>query len=234
MVTSTPDTLPAAAGGDLPTRTYGPPAAVVIGALIIGLVFAVVLEFLVIISFVGQRLWRHPELMHDPLFTLPLVLWVLVAVVSGVMTLRVVTLWLQLDENGFELRSLFRPTRRARWTEVGSVIAVRDIARDSGSAEALDPPETAYDGVYVLDDQGRRLLAVSSRFFGERAQRMALQRAREAGIRIEHIDAITPAELRREAPQALTFVDRHPTLLLFALLAFYIGHNVLTFAVWGL
>lgn len=215
-------------------RTYGPPAAVVIGALIIGLVFTVVLEFLVIISFVGQRLWRHPELMHDALFTLPLVLWVLVAVVSSVMTLRVVTLWLQLDEDGFELRSLFRPTRRARWDEVGSVIAVRDIARGSGPTEMLDPPETAYDGVYVLDHQGRRLLAVSSRFFGERAQRMALQRAREAGIRIEHIDAITPAELRREAPQALTFVDRHPTLLLFALLAFYIGHNVLTFAVWGL
>ena len=161
-------------------------------------------------------------------------LWVLVAVVSSVMTLRVVTLWLQLDEDGFELRSLFRPTRRARWDEVGSVIAVRDIARGSGPTEMLDPPETAYDGVYVLDHQGRRLLAVSSRFFGERAQRMALQRAREAGIRIEHIDAITPAELRREAPQALTFVDRHPTLLLFALLAFYVGHNVLTFAVWGL
>jgi hypothetical protein len=29
-------------------------------------------------------------------------------------------------------------------------------------------------------------------------------------------------------------MDRHPTLLLLALLAFYIGHNVLTFAVWGL
>lgn len=234
MVTSTPDTLPPDADGDLPTRTFGPPAAVVIGALIIGLVFTIVLEFLVIISFLGQRLWRHPELMHDLLFTLPLVLWVLVAVASCVVCLRVMTLWLQLDEVGFELRSLFRRTRKARWDEVGSVIAVRDIARGTGPAEMLDPPETAYDGVYVLDRDGGRLLAVSSRFFGERAQRMTLQRARAAGIRIEHIDAITPAELKREAPQALTFMDRHPTLLLLTLLAFYIGHNVLTFAVWGL
>jgi hypothetical protein len=172
--------------------------------------------------------------MHDALFTLPLALWVLVAVASSVVCLRVITLWLQLDEDGFELRSLFRRTRSARWDEVGSVIAVRDIARGTGPSESLDPPETAYDGVYVLDPEGRRLLTVSSRFFGERAQGMTLQRARAAGIRIEHIDAITPAELKREAPQALTFMDRHPTLLLLALLAFYIGHNVLTFAVWGL
>ena len=55
MVTSTPDTLPAAAGGDLPTRTYGPPAAVVIGALIIGLVFAVVLEQSLALARLGHR-----------------------------------------------------------------------------------------------------------------------------------------------------------------------------------
>lgn len=234
MVTSTPGTAPASAGVDLPTRTFGPPAAVVIGALIIGFVFTVVLEFLVIISFVGQRLWRDPLMMHDVLFTLPLVLWVLVAAGASVVCLRVITQWLQLDEDGFELRSLFRRTRSARWEEVGSVIAVRDISRSTDAGEALDPPETAYDGVYVLDREGRRLLAVSSRFFGERAQEMALRRARAAGIRIEHIDAITLAELGREAPQALTFMDRHPTLLLLGLLAFYAGHNVLTFVVWGL
>ena len=234
MVTSTPGAAPAPADGDLPTRTFGPPAAVVVGALIIGFVFTVVLEFLVIISFVGQRLWRDPLMMHDALFTLPLLLWVLVAAGATVVCLRVMTQWLQLDEHGFEVRSLFRRTRSARWEEVGSVIAVRDISRTSDAAEALDAPETAYDGVYVLDRRGRRLLAVSSRFFGERAQQMALRRARDAGVRIEHIDAITLAELGREAPQALTFMDRHPTLLLLGLLAFYAGHNVLTFVVWGL
>lgn len=234
MVISTPDAAIPAQDGDLPTRTYGPPASVVIGSLVVGFVFLVVLEFLVIISFVGQRLWHHPLLMQDLVFTLPMLIWVLIAVTVTVTVLRVITSWLQIDEDGFELRSLFRRTRTTRWDEVGQVIAVRDIDRGAGAAEALDAPETAYDGVYVMDPQGRRILAVSSRFFGQRAQEMTLHRAREAGVGIVHIDAITPAELKRQAPQAMSFVDRHPNPLLLALLLFYIGHNVLTFVVWGL
>ncbi|MGO1227194.1 MAG: hypothetical protein ACTMII_10025 [Brachybacterium sp.] len=231
---STPDVAIPAQDGDLPTRTYGPPASVVIGSLVVGFVFLVVLEFLVIISFVGQRLWNHPELMHDLVFTLPLLIWVLIAVTVTVAVLRVITSWLQIDEDGFELRSLFRRTRKTSWDEVGQVIAARDIDRGASAAEALDAPETAYDGVYILDPQGRRILAVTSRLFGQRAQAMTLHRAREAGVDIVHIDAITPAELIRQAPQAMTFVDRHPNPLLLALLLFYIGHNVLTFIVWGL
>ena len=73
---STPDAARSAHEGDLPTRTYGPPASVVIGSLVVGFVFVVVLEFLVIISFVGQRLWTDPALKEDFLFTLPLLLWV--------------------------------------------------------------------------------------------------------------------------------------------------------------
>lgn len=233
MVISTPDAARSAHEGDLPTRTYGPPASVVIGSLVVGFVFVVVLEFLVIISFVGQRLWTDPALKEDFLFTLPLLLWVVVAVSVTVTVLRVITSWLQIHERGFELRSLFRRTRTVSWDEVGQVIAARDI--DRGTApEVLDAPETAYDGVYVMDRQGRRILAVSSRFFGHRAQEMTLQRAREAGVSIVHIDAITPAELMRQAPEAMSFVDRHPNLLLLLLLAFYVGHNVLTFAIWGL
>lgn len=236
MVISTPDAASSsrAREEDLPTRTFGPPAAVVVGTLVVAAVFVVVLEFLVIISFVGQRLWRDPAMMHDPVFTLPLLLWVLIALAVTVVSLRVLTSWLHLDAKGFVLRSLFRRTRSARWDEVGLVIAVRDIGRESPAAEALDPPETAYDGVYVMDSTGRRVLAVSSRFFGPRAQEMALRRAREAGVRIEHIDAISQGELRDQAPQALSFVDRHPNLLVTALLLFYIGHNLLTFIVWGL
>lgn len=234
MVISTPDTAPAARDENLPTRTYGPPASVVLGSLVVALVFLVVLEFLVIISFVGQKLWRHPELMHDLVFTLPLLLWAVMAAAVAVVCLRVITSWLQIDEQGFQLRSLFRRTRAARWDEVGTVIAARDIDRGSTPAETLDAPESAYDGVYVMDRDGRRMLAVSSRFFGPRAQEMTLRRAREAGVRLEHIDAITPAELRRQAPQAMSFVDRHPNLLLLALLVFYGGHNLLTFIVWGL
>ena len=234
MVISRSDAARSAREDDLPSRTFGPPATVVIGSLVVGAVFLVVLEFLVIISFVGQRLWDHPALMNDLVFTLPLILWVVTAAVVIVTVLRVITSWLQIDEEGFELRSLFRRTRSVRWGEVGQVIAARDIDRGATAAEMLDVPETAYDGVYVLDRRGRRMLAVSSRFFGPRAQEMTLHRAREAGVRIDHIDAITPSELMGQAPQAMSFVDRHPNLLLLVLLLFYAGHNVLTFVVWGL
>ena len=234
MVISSPDTMRSPDHDDRPTRTFGPPAGVVLGTLAAGVVFVVVLEFLVIISFVGQRLWKHPALLHDAVFTAPFLLWVLVAVVSSLVCLRVLTAWLQIDEHGFELRSLARRTRKAGWDEVGRVIAVRDIDRGATPAEMLDAPATAYDGVYLLDPGGHRMLAVSSRFFGPRAQDMTLHRAREAGVRIDHIDAITTADLRAQAPQALSFVDRHANLLLLLLAAFYVFHNVLTFAVWGL
>lgn len=234
MVISSPDATRPPDHDDRPTRTFGPPAGVVLGTLGAGFVFVVVLEFLVIISFVGQRLWNHPALLRDVVFTAPALLWVLVAVASSLLCLRVLTAWLQIDEEGFELRSLARRTRKASWDEVGRVIAVRDIDRGATPAEMLDAAETAYDGVYLLDPQGHRMIAVSSRFFGPRAQEMTLHRARRAGVRIDHIDAITTADLRAQAPQALSSVDRHPNLLLLLLAAFYIVHNVLTFAVWGL
>ncbi|SLM97083.1 hypothetical protein FM103_02805 [Corynebacterium xerosis] len=234
MVISSPDSAHPAEDDSRPTRTFGPPAGVVLGTLGVGFVFVVVLEFLVIISFVGQRLWNDPALLRDLVFTMPLLLWVLVAAGSAVFCLRILTAWLQIDEEGFVLRSLARHTRTVRWDEVGQVIAVRDIDRGASPAEMLDASETTYDGVYVMDGAGRRVLAVSSRFFGPRAQEMTLRRAREAGTTIDHIDAITVKDLQEQAPQALSFVDRHPNLLLLLLAAFYIFHNVLTFAVWGL
>lgn len=234
MVIRSSDDAPPVGDDSRPTRTFGPPAAVVLGTLGAGFVFAVILEFLVIISFVGQRLWNDPALLRDVVFTMPFLLWVVVAAGSAVVCLRILTAWLQIDEEGFELRSLARRTRTVRWDEVGQVIAVRDIDRGASAAEMPDASETTYDGVYVMDRQGRRVLAVSSRFFGPRAQEMTLRRASEAGAPIDHIDAITKKDLQAQAPQALSFVDRHPNLLLLLLAAFYIFHNVLTFAVWGL
>ncbi|MEE1651650.1 hypothetical protein V1260_12745 [Brachybacterium sp. J144] len=219
---------------DRPTRTFGPPAPVVLGTLGVALVFVIVLEFLVIISFVGQRLWTVPALRESFLFQLPLLLWALVVIASVVGVLRVLTAWLQVDSDGFTLRGLARRTRSARWDEVGGVLAVRAIERGAGSDEGLDLSETAYDGVYLLDAEGHRLVAVSNRFFGPRAQEACLRHAAAAGVRIDRIDAISPAELRRQAPWALGVVDRHPTLVALCLAVFYIGHNVLTFAVWGL
>lgn len=220
--------------GGRSTRVFGPPASVVIGTLVAMAIFVVVLEFLVIISFVGQRLWTDPRLAHDAVFTLPLLIWVGIAVTAVIITLRVLTAWIQIDENGFRLRALGRRTREADWDQVGRVIAVRDIDRGRSPTEMLEAAENAYDGVYVMDREDHRLLAVSSRFFGPRAQRMALRRAEEAGVHIDYIEAMTAAELREHAPQALSYADRHPSLILLLVAAFYLFHNVLTFAVWGL
>lgn len=237
MVTPPPPAASAAdpaAEDSRPSRTFGPPAAVVLGTLVAGVVVVVVLEFLVIISFVGQRLWRSPLLLTDLVFSLPFLIWVGLLLVSVVGMLRVLTAWLQVDGRGFTLRALGRRTVTGTWSDVGRVIAVRDIDRGATPAEMLEAAENAYDGVYLLDEEGRRLLAVSSRFFGPRAQEATLRHARAAGVAVEDIDAITTADLRHRFPQALTVVDRHPNLLLLGLAVFYVGHNVLTFAVWGL
>lgn len=217
-----------------PTRTFGPPPQVVVGTLVAGLVFVVVLEFLVIISFLGQRLWRNPLIGHDLVFTLPFLVWLAVAAVVVMGMLRVMTGWLQVDEHGFRLRALGRRGVAGSWQRVGRVLAVRDIERGASPAEMLEAVENAYDGVYLLDQEDRRLLAVSSRFFGPRAQQATLRHARAAGVPVEEIDAITAEDLRERAPQALTVLDRHPTLLLLGLALFYLAHNVLTFAIWGL
>src|SRR5699024_5616617 len=147
---------------------------------------------------------------------------------------RVLTAWLQIDEEGFELRGLGRPTVKAVWSEVGQVIAGRDIERGSSATEMLDDPASAYGGVYVLDRRGQRLLAVSSRVVGWRELGRPREMARHADVRTEQIDAFGTAELRAQVPQALSFVDLHPNLILLLLAAFYIFPNVLTFAVWGL
>ncbi|MCT1998449.1 hypothetical protein M3C58_09650 [Brachybacterium muris] len=217
-----------------PTRTFSPPGRVVLGTLLIALVFVVVLEFLVIISFVGQRLWRDPALTSDLGFTLPLLLWVAVAVLAVIGVLRVVTAWLHVDEKGFRLQGLCRSTLEAPWKDVARVIAVRDIDRGASPAEALDSGETSYDGVYLMDAHDHRMLAVSSRLFGDRAQETVLRHAENAGVPVDHYDAIRPRELRKQVPQALTFIDRHPNLLLLGLVVFYVFHNVYTFVVWGL
>ncbi len=218
----------------LPERVFSPPRPVVIGTLVAALVFAVVLDFLVIISFIGQRMWNDQRLLRDLVYSLPLLLWVLVLICAVIFALRILTSWLQVDENGVCLKSLFRKPVQATWDEVGSIIAVRDIDRGTSPAEMLDAPETAYDGVYVMDPQGKRLLAVSSRFFGPRAQRTTLARARDAGVTVKNIDVITPSALRKQVPQALTFADRHPNLLLGCVILFYLAQNILTFAIWGL
>lgn len=221
-------------GSGEPQRVFGPPRGVVIGTIVAALVFAVVLEFLVFISFVGQRLWTDPRLYTSPLFMAPLLIWIAVLLASALFVVRTLTVWLQVDENGFTLRGLYRRTVTGTWADVGRVIAVQDIDRGATPAEMLDAPENAYDGVFVMGRSGTRLLAVSSRLFGPTAQDAVLAAARNAGVQIESIDAIPVKALRRREPAAMHVADRHPGLLLLLGILFYVGHNVLTFWVWGL
>lgn len=216
------------------TRIFGPPAPAVIGTLVASLVFVVGLEFLVLISFIGQRLWRHPLLLHDLVFSLPLLGWVVVLGASVVMVARIVTTWLQLTDAGMGVHGLFRRTVEVPWSEVGRVVAVRELERGTSPAEMLDRSGAPYDGVYVLDREGRRLVNVSGRFFGRGAQHAMVERARAAGVEIREVERIDPRALHRSEPRALTVIDRHPRLVLLGLATFYIAHNVLTFVIWGL
>lgn len=216
------------------TRIFGPPAPAVIGTLAASVVFVIGLEFLVLISFIGQRLWRHPLMLHDAVFSLPLLGWVLVLGASVVMVARIVTTWLQLTDAGMGVHGLFRRAVAVPWSEVGRVLAVRQLERGTSPAEMLDRSGAPYDGVYVLDAQGRRLINVSGRFFGRGAQHAMVERARAAGVEIVDIEHIDPRALHAREPHALTPIDRHPRVFLLALAAFYIAHNVLTFIIWGL
>ncbi|EWS81895.1 hypothetical protein [Brachybacterium phenoliresistens] len=216
------------------TRIFGPPAPAVIGTVLASFVFVIVLEFLVLISFVGQRLWNHPLMLHDLVFTLPLLGWVLVLAASIVMVARIVTTWLQLTDVGVDVHGLFRRSITMTWAEVGRVVAVQQIDRGASPAEMLERSGSPYDGVFVLDRGGRRLVNVSGRFFGFGAQHAMVERARAAGVEVRDIELITPRELHALEPHALSFIDRHPHLVLLGLAAFYVAHNVLTFVIWGL
>lgn len=216
-----------------PTRVHGPLRSAVIAAVVLAATAVIVLEFLVLTSFVGQRLWNDPRLFHELRFTLPLAIWLGLLAVCAVLLLRIVTSWLRIGDEGLALNGLFRRARRLRWDGIGRIVAVGDIARrpaSSGTPAHAGP----YEGLYVLDADDRRLVTVSGRLFGATAQQRVLEQARQAGARVEVIDRMTPKDLRERVRRGLTLVDLHPGLVVLAALAFYVGHTVLSLAVWGL
>lgn len=215
------------------TTTFGPTRGAVIGTLAAAVVFVIVLEFLVLISFIGQHLWTDPRLGGDVLFTLPLLLWVLVAAVSLTAVMRIVTCWFRFTEDGVRVNGLFRRQRLIRWEEVDRVLAVHEIHRGSSAIGALDTGG-AFDAIVLLGPDGQRLASVPSRFYSLEAQQAVLIAASEAGTEVVEIHGIGPKELRAIAPRALAPIDGHPRLMLLAAAVFYLAHNVLTFAVWGL
>lgn len=217
-----------------PTRVFGPSRPVVVASLVIALVFVVVLEFLVGTSFVGQRLWAHPALFTELWFTLPLLLWLAVLAVAVVLVLRTVTAWMQVDETSCTLRGLCRRTRRVRWEDVHDVLAVHDIERRGAAPSELLEGDETFDGVYLLDQDRRILVSLPARLVGGAGQRTAIARAHEAGVEVELVARMSPAQLRERVRRPLGFADLHPGLMALGLVVFYAGHNLLTFIVWGM
>lgn len=215
-------------------HVYGPPLPVVIGTLAVAAVFAFVLEFLVIISFVGQRLWQDPRLGSDLLFSLPLVMWVLVLAATALMAVRVLTTWLHVDADGFHVRGLVRHARAGVWDQVDRVVAVQDIDRATETGEGPDTTARAFDAVYLMAADGARLAVISGRFFGRAAQDAVLSYAGAAGVGIEYLDRDTLRALRTSFPRALSFGDLHPGMVLLLVVLFYVGHNALMFWQWGM
>lgn len=215
------------------TTTFGPSRGAVLGTLAAGLVFTVVLEFLVLISFLGQRIWRDPRLGSDLIFTLPLLLWVLVLVVCIIAGLRIVTCWFRFTDTGVSVNGLLRSQRHIRWEDVDRVLAVHTIQRGSAPASRR-ASDGAFESIILLGADGERLVTVSNRFYGLEAQRALLIAASEAGREVVEIRTIGPKELRSIAPHALGPLDAHPSLMLLAAVVFYLAHNALTFTIWGL
>lgn len=216
------------------TTSFGPARASVVGAIAAGIVFVIVLEFLVLISFVGQRLWRHPDFGSDFLFTLPMLLWLGVAVVGTLTTIRIVSSWFRVTPESLSVRGLIRRQRTIAWSQVAKIFAVHEITRKNAAVDVLDRRDDSFDLVVLLDERGKRLASAPSRFFDLRTQEAILVTAREAGVEVIEIQEIRPKELRTLAPKALSWLDAHPTLMLLFAVLFYLGHYVLTFAVWGL
>jgi len=206
----------------------------VLAALVGAITFVVVLEFLVLTSFVGQRLWNDDALFHEVLFTLPLVLWLLILIAAVVTCLRTITSWLTVGESGFSTHGLFRRTASHEWSEVARIVAVRDVTRAPRPTARESAPEGPYDGVFVLGTNGRRLATFSGRLFGARAQHAVIDQARAAGTEVDEVGQLSPRELRTRVPRSIPVADLHPGLVLLLVVAFYAAHNLLTFVVWGL
>jgi hypothetical protein len=216
------------------SHVFGPPRTVVFGSLFTGVVCAFVLEFLVLVSFLGQRLWTDPRMGHEFLFTLPLLLWVLVLAVSVVTTLRGITTWLHVDATGMSLRGLCRRSFYLRWDQVDRVVAVADRVHAEEAADMLDEDPGTFDAVYLLDADGKLLTTVSGRLFTRPALEATLRCAAMAGVHTEVMDVRGQGDIRLRLPRVLSFSDTHPQWILALLVLFYFGHNVLTFWIWGL
>ncbi len=211
-----------------------PSPAAMSAALLAAIVFTVLLEFLVGISFIGQGLWSDPRLFHDHWFTLPLYGWFAVVALAIVALLRILTQSVVIYEDRIKVRGLFRIPRSAKWSALSGMWFVRDIYRGKEPRDPVDTDVDAFDAALVMRSSTSRVANLSGAFYGARAQSILVREAEERGVRIEHIDHARPGELARMMPGSLSIIDRHPNLFVLAIVAFYAAHNVVTFMIWGI
>ena len=202
--------------------------------LLVAVVLVIVLDFLVVISFIGQQLWKDDRLFHDHRFSMPAYLWIGIALLAAFVVIRATTQKVVLTPQEIRVRGLLRLPRTVAWDDVASIWAVNDITRGSRAAQIVDGPADARDAVIVMGHGMRRIANVSGRLYGMAAQDELLTEARERRIRVEDIARISAGELHHMIPGSLKLVDRFPSLLLLAGLAGYVTHYVLTFMIWGL
>lgn len=213
---------------------FTPTPAAVAGALVAAIVFVVVLEFLVFISFLGQHMWDDPALFSDHWHTAPLYLWFAVVALAAAVVLRIVTYRVVIDARGVAVRGLLRRPRTFAWEDIAGIWTVRDIYRGKSPRDPVDDDLDAAEALLIMAKKKRRVANLSGRFFGANAQATLLSAAEDHGIRVERIDHARPGELNHMLPGSQKFVDRHPSLVAAAVLLLYLAHNVFTFMVWGL
>ncbi|MDO5662910.1 MAG: hypothetical protein Q4G40_09455 [Brachybacterium sp.] len=225
---------PAQGDSRLVGTSFRPSKQTVVSTIVIGLIFLVVLEFLVLVSFIGQRLWNDERLYSDLVFIVPALLWLGVLAATAIFVSRVLTARLDVDRDGFRLRGLFRRTQQMDWSNAEEVWLIQDISARPAPAEERGGHGSAWEGMYVVGEDSGTVHRISSRLFGAAGQKAVLSHAERAGATVERIDRLTPKELAERLPGGHSWPDGHPNLLLIPVVLFYLGHNVLTFVLWGL
>ncbi|EPH15349.1 hypothetical protein QP880_00325 [Dermabacter hominis] len=211
-----------------------PSPAAMSASLLAAIVFTVLLEFLVGISFIGQGLWSDARLFRDHWFTLPLYVWFGVVALALIGVLRIVSQCVILHDDRIKVRGLFRIPRSARWSALSGIWLVRDIYRGKEPRDPVESEVDAFDAALIMRSSTSRVANLSGAFYGTRAQSILVREAEAHGVRIDHIDHARPGELARMMPGSLTVIDRHPNMFVLAIVAFYAAHNVLTFMIWGI
>lgn len=228
--TAGPDAEPAAG-----VRIFRVPRSGRIAAVVLYVLFVVALEFLVLMSFVSKRLWRDDRLFSDAGFTLPLLLWLLLAVVAGVILVRTLTRRIGIGPDRLRIGSVFARTVDVGWDEIGQILAVGRVQRAlTGLPGAETLRSQGLQHLIVLDRSGRRLGNVPGNVFSPEAQQALLAAAEGKGLDVRDVPQATARHLLRAHPGSLRWWEAWPGLVAAILVAFYVLHYLTLLLIWGL